>query len=110
MSLTGMSRDTGLPVSGIEHLRQSLADILSTPIGSRRMRPEYGSNIPRMVDQPVNPGWIAAVQSEAARALTRWEPRIKLKRVSLISLTDGRPVFRIEGDYIGENQILDVTA
>lgn len=110
MSLTGMNRDTGQPVSGIEHLRQSLADILSTPIGSRRMRPEYGSNIPRMVDQPVNPGWIATVQSEAARALARWEPRIKLKRVSLISLTDGRPVFRIEGDYIGENQILDVTA
>lgn len=109
MSFSGMARNTGQPVSGIEHLRQSLEDILSTPIGSRRMRQEYGSNIPRMVDQPVTPGWVAAVQSEAARAITRWEPRIKLKRVTLVSLIDGRPVFRIEGDYIGENQILDVT-
>lgn len=110
MSLAGMCRDTGLPMSGVEHLSQSLADILSTPLGSRRMRPEYGSNIPRMVDQPVNPGWIAAVQSDAARAIVRWEPRILLRRVSLVSLVDGRPVFRIEGDYIGESLVLEVAA
>jgi phage baseplate assembly protein W len=97
-------------MSGVEHLCQSLADILSTPLGSRRMRPEYGSNIPRMVDQPVSPGWIAAVQSDAARAIVRWEPRILLRRVSLVSLIDGRPVFRIEGDYVGESLVLEVTA
>ena len=42
--MIGMDRRTGLPLSGIEHLRQSIEDILTTPLGSRRMLPEYGSN------------------------------------------------------------------
>ncbi len=110
MSLQGMCRRTGQPLSGVAHLVQSIEDILSTPLGSRRERPEYGSRIPRMVDQPVTAGWVAAVQSEAARAIVRWEPRILLRRVSIVSLIDGRPVFRIEGDYVGESLVLEVTA
>ena len=45
--MIGMDRHTGLPISGIEHLRQSIADILSTPLGSRRQRMEYGSKLRR---------------------------------------------------------------
>ena len=60
-SLTGLNRITGQPLSGYEHLKQSIADILTTPVGSRVMRPEYGSHLPRMVDLPVNEGWISAV-------------------------------------------------
>ena len=33
-----MNRTTGTAISGLEHLRQSVGDILSTPIGSRVMR------------------------------------------------------------------------
>jgi phage baseplate assembly protein W len=76
--MIGMDRRTGLPVTGIDHLRQSIEDILSTPLGSRRMRPNYGSNLRRFVDLPVNEGWKSAVQAEAARALKRWEPRVDL--------------------------------
>ncbi|QND83776.1 Phage baseplate assembly protein W [Chromobacterium vaccinii] len=104
MSLLGMNRETGQPLSGIAHLQQSIADILSTPLRSRRQRPDYGSELPRMVDQPGNAGWVAAVQAEAARAIARWEPRLKLRRVVLVSILDGRFTLRIQGDYqdIGE--------
>ena len=40
MGLIGMSRDSGQALTGIAHLKQSIRDILSTPLGSRRMRPE----------------------------------------------------------------------
>lgn len=76
--MIGMDRRSGQSVSGLAHLRQSIEDILTTPVGSRRMRPEYGSQLRRYVDLPVNEGWKSAVQAEVARALGRWEDRQKL--------------------------------
>ncbi|GAA5785110.1 GPW/gp25 family protein [Chitiniphilus shinanonensis] len=108
MSLIGMDRETGAPLSGLEHLRQSIRDILSTPTGSRRMRPDYGSDLPRMVDLPVNAGWISAAQAEVARAIGRWEPRIKLHRVVIVSVLDGRPTLRLDGEYLGETAVLEL--
>lgn len=107
-SLVGMSRQAGGALSGIDHLRQSIADILTTPVGSRVMRPEYGSYLPRMVDQPVGRGWMSAVQAEVARSIGRWEPRLKLSRVTVESVIDGRVSIVIEGEYQGRNVILEV--
>lgn len=110
MALTGMNRHTGKPLTGLAHVRQSVADILSTVPSSRRMRPAYGSQLPRMVDMPGHPGWVAAVQAEAARVLARWEPRIALKRVRLVSLLDGRYGFIVECSYLGEARVLEIEA
>lgn len=107
--MIGMDRRTGLPISGVEHLRQSIEDILTTPLGSRLMRPEYGSTIRRFVDLPVSEGWKSAVQAEAARALKRWEPRIELARVQVLSVLDGRITFRLSGTYKGDSELLEVT-
>mgnify|MGYP000378988381 CR=1 FL=1 len=49
-----MNRTTGAAISGLEHLRQSVGDILSTPIGSRVMLRDYGCDAPGMVDRPIN--------------------------------------------------------
>lgn len=108
--MIGMDRRTGLPLSGIEHLRQSIEDILSTPLGSRRMRPEYGSKLRRFVDLPVTGGWKSAVQAEVARALGRWEPRLKLERVLVVSLVGGQITFHLTGQYLGDSAVLEVTA
>ncbi len=107
--MIGMDRHTGLPISGVEHLRQSIADILTTPLGSRLMRPEYGSTIRRFVDLPVSEGWKSAVQAEAARALKRWEPRLELTQVQVLSVLDGRIKFRLSGIYKGDSQLVEVT-
>ncbi|MFB6403481.1 GPW/gp25 family protein [Pseudomonas putida] len=106
--MIGMDRRTGRPLSGIEHMRQSIEDILTTPLGSRRMRPEYGSKLRRFVDLPVTEGWKSAVQAEAARALGRWEPRLRLSAVRAVSVLDGQIGFRIEGEYLGESVLLEV--
>ncbi|MBX8475406.1 GPW/gp25 family protein [Pseudomonas cichorii] len=108
--MIGMDRRTGQAISGIDHLRQSIEDILSTPVGSRRMRPEYGSQLRRFVDLPVNDGWKSAVQAEVARALGRLEPRLKLERVRVVSVVGGQITLQLAGQYMGSNSILEVTA
>ncbi|VVQ14069.1 hypothetical protein PS925_03859 [Pseudomonas fluorescens] len=108
--MIGMDRQTGLPISGIEHLRQSITDILSTPLGSRRYRMEYGSKLRRFVDLPVNEGWKSAVQAEVARALERWEPRLKLDQVRVISVVGGQINLLIVGKYLGDSVTLEVAA
>ncbi|KAB0494015.1 GPW/gp25 family protein [Pseudomonas vancouverensis] len=108
--MIGMDRHTGRPISGIEHLRQSVEDILSTPLGSRRMRPEYGSKLRRYVDLPVNAGWKSLVSAEVARALERWERRLKLDRVRVESVLDGQINLVLHGDFEGSQVILEVKA
>ena len=106
--MIGMDRQTGLPISGIEHLRQSIADILSTPLGSRRHRMEYGSKLRRFVDLPINEGWKSAVQAEVARALGRWEPRLQLERVKVIAVIGGQVSMSLRGRYLGADATLEV--
>ncbi|AUY33540.1 phage baseplate protein [Pseudomonas soli] len=107
--MIGMDRRTGLPLSGVAHLRQSIEDILTTPLGSRRMRPEYGSQLRRYVDLPVNEGWKSAVQAEVARALGRWEPRLKLERVKVVAVLDGQVSLALSGRYLGDDALVEVT-
>lgn len=78
-----MNRHTGRRIEGMEHLRQSVADILSTPIGSRVMRRDYGSLVPALLDQPDNNATQARLRAAVASALMRWEPRIRLTRIAI---------------------------
>ena len=50
----GMNRETGKSIDGVDHLRQSVTDILTTRIGQRVMLRKYGSNLPELVDLPTN--------------------------------------------------------
>ncbi|MDH1508522.1 GPW/gp25 family protein [Pseudomonas mosselii] len=108
--MIGMDRRTGQPVAGLGHLRQSIEDILTTTVGSRRMRPEYGCQLRRYVDLPVNEGWKSAVQAEVARALGRWEPRLQLERVRVLAVLDGKIDLQLTGTYLGDSAVLEVSA
>lgn len=108
--MIGLDRRTGQPLSGVAHLKQSIEDILTTPIASRRMRPEYGSNLRRYVDLPVNDGWKSSVQAEVARALGRWEPRLKLERVRVVAVVGGQITLSLSGAYLGDSVVFEVSA
>ncbi|MCD7875787.1 MAG: GPW/gp25 family protein [Cloacibacillus porcorum] len=113
---TGISRtlNTGrLPVLEANvHLNQSIADILTTPIGTRVMRPDYGSRIPELIDAPMNKAWKLRVYAACAEALDRWEPRIRLDKVAL--MTVGAGYVEISLDYTirgtGESVTTAITA
>lgn len=83
--MTGMHRTTGKPLTGTAHIAQSIADILTTPIGSRVMRRDYGSRLPELVDAPLNPATRQLIAAASAGAIARWEPRVRLKRVQFDS-------------------------
>ncbi|CDF81947.1 Conserved hypothetical protein [Pseudomonas knackmussii B13] len=106
--MIGMDRRTGQPLSGLAHLKQSIEDILSTPLGSRRMRPEYGSRLRRMVDLPLTEGWKSAVQAEVAYALGRWEPRIRLQSVKVVAVLGGSVTLLLRGIYQNNDVQLEV--
>ena len=81
--MSGMSRHTGQPINAVEHLRQSIVDILTTPIGSRVMRRDYGSDLPDLIDRPMTPALKLDVFTATIKALTRWLPELKVQRVFL---------------------------
>lgn len=107
--MIGMDRVTGKPLTGLDHLWQSIEDILTTPLGSRRMQPEYGASLRRFVDMPVTEGWKGAVQAEAARALGRWEPRVELSSVQVVAVLGGKITFKLAVKYLGERNIREVS-
>lgn len=76
-----MSATTGERIDGMAHLRQSIQNILTTPIGSRVMRRNYGSLVPSLVDQPDNLLSQTRVFSAIHSALLAWEPRIEVKGI-----------------------------
>lgn len=84
-----LSLDTsGLPGSGIGNVVQGLADvdqcihiILTTPQGSDPLRPTFATNLWQFIDYPINAA-IPAIVGEVTRALSLWEPRIRVITVT----------------------------
>lgn len=91
---------TGSEINGLEDLKQSIRDIITTPIGSRVMRRDYGSRLFDLVDAPINRRTISAIYAATASALRRWEPRFKLQQVSLDSAGIGRVSLTVAGEFL----------
>lgn len=105
-----MNRTTGAPLSGWPHVEQSIAVILTTPIGSRVMRREFGSELPELIDRPMNSETILAVYAATAQALARWEPRYALTGVEVVGTGEtGTLGLRLRGDYDGQSYDMEVS-
>ena len=101
-SLTGMNRLTGAPLSGDDHLAQSCEDIVSTPLGTRTMRRDYGCILADLVDRPMNRATTLLASMGIALALARWEPRIVVRQVAIAGeLASGQAVAEIVGTKTG---------
>ncbi len=80
--MSGMNAHTGRAMDSLTHIQQSVADILTTPIGSRVMRREYGSLLPELIDQPLNGPTALRAYAATVVALMKWEPRIRVQQVT----------------------------
>jgi phage baseplate assembly protein W len=65
-------------------IEQAIMIILSTPIGSRVMRPTFGSRLHELIFAPNNSQTIAQARRYVEEALGMWEPRIELKAVDVL--------------------------
>jgi phage baseplate assembly protein W len=81
--MSGISKTTGKVLTRREHIRQSIADILTTPIGTRLMRRNYGSFLPQLVDHPATDANRLRLIAATAQAIMKWEPRTRLLRVNV---------------------------
>lgn len=94
----GMNGQTGLSISEVEHIHQSVRDILVTPVGSRVMRREYGSLLSQMIDQPQTPALRLQIMAACYSAIQKWEPRVNLWTITFErSETDGGLYVEITG-------------
>lgn len=78
----GMNSHTGLSISEADHIRQSVCDILVTPVGSRVMRREYGSLLSALIDQPQTPALRLQIMAACYSAIQKWEPRVTLSTIT----------------------------
>ena len=106
--MRGMDAATGRPLDGAAHLRQSIRDVLTTPIGSRVMRRDYGSRLFDLVDHPVTAAFGTALVAATAEALDRWEPRYRLTRVRLATSAAGRVTLDLDGVHVPDGTPLRV--
>ncbi|SFT96134.1 GPW/gp25 family protein [Halomonas saccharevitans] len=104
--MTGMNASSGRALAGLEHIRQSVRDILTTPLGSRVMRRDYGSLLPELIDQPLTDALMLQVYAATAMALIRWEPRLRVTAVrrSVSASRPGTAVLEIDGQTTAGGQ------
>lgn len=104
--MNGSDSTTGKALSGLNHLRQSIRDILTTPIGSRVMRREYGSRLYELVDAPMTRETLLDIYAATAEALIRWESRIRVTQITTESASPGRLNISITGEYLPEGRVV----
>lgn len=98
--MKGMSAETGKELEDLDHLKQSIVDILTTPIGSRIMRRDYGSRLFELVDKPVNRDFTLEIYTATAEVLEKWEKRFKLEKVKITEVKEGKVNISLDGIYL----------
>jgi len=89
----------------IKSIQQNIRLILTTPKGSDPLRPDFGSNVQGMLDQPLTSNLAAQFQAEIADCITAWEPRVEVREVNVRKVaTEARIVVDM---YIYVKELVD---
>ncbi len=108
--MVGMNAQTGQKLTGVAHLKQSIFDIITTPIGSRVMRRDYGSTLHLLYDKPMDQLLLAQMQAAIINALAIHEKRFIVQSVKVDIHKEpselGKLLISIEGLYIETNEVI----
>ncbi len=77
----------GAVVQGIRDIDQCIAIILTTPRGADPLRPTFGADLWRYIDNPISVA-IPSIVREVGVAIAMWEPRVSLQSVSVSPAND----------------------
>ena len=78
-------------------IARSISRILTTRLGERVMRPEFGSDLYRLRDRDFDSRWRVLATRYIFEAIKRFEPRVRFKRLGFkIEATTGRHTFSME--------------
>lgn len=107
--MNGTNATTGKPLSGIDHLRQSITDILTTPVGTRVQNRAYGSGLFELLDAPLNQSTLLDIYAATVDALDAWEPRLQVQSVKAVSATEGGLLLDIAGLYLPDGKPVNLS-
>ena len=66
------------PVKGTEAVKNSIHNIIATPIGSIPGHPEFGSRVNKYIFELIDPAIKEMIKAEISYSLKRWEPRVDI--------------------------------
>ncbi|MFJ9561473.1 GPW/gp25 family protein [Streptomyces fuscichromogenes] len=79
--------------AGETNVRESVVTILRTRPGERVERPDFGCGLDRYLFEPNTVATLRLIVEDVQRAVTRWEPRIRLEDVTAdVNTSDPRDV------------------
>lgn len=107
--MRGASVRDGSNLSGSGHLKQCLVDVLRTPVGSRVMRPSYGSRLFFLLDRVVNELTVAEVIGAIVEAVVNCVPMVTPRQVVVNEVRRGCVVFDLSyvDNASGESGVLN---
>ena len=79
--------------SHINHIEESIVQILSTQFYERVMLPEFGSDIDAQIFDPNEVETHALIRYEIVEALTKYEPRIVIDEDGIEIEADGSNIY-----------------
>ena len=91
----------------VKSVMQNIRVILTTQKGTDVHRPEFGSDVWQFIDQPLTAITIGKINAEITDAIERFEPRVKVKNVSLTKTFAGIKV-SIEVQLRDSGEIIQV--
>ncbi|MGL4224617.1 MAG: GPW/gp25 family protein [Vibrio sp.] len=98
------ARFSGIQINGLGTSRysvsiaDSIARILTTRLGERIMRPQFGSNLYLLRDRTFNSEWRVLATRYIFEALQKNEPRVKFKQLHFTISPLGQHDFYLELD------------
>lgn len=76
-----ISRFTFKPIHRLEHIRESVVNLIQTPKTTRVFRPELGTHLHQSIDEALTPTLRLQMIAEVIDVLSRYEPRVRVIKV-----------------------------
>lgn len=72
------------------------------------MRRDYGSDLPRLIDRPINSETLLDLYMATAEALDRWEPRVSVNRITADQAASGQLALALDVTVSGVEQLIEL--
>jgi phage baseplate assembly protein W len=108
VSSVGIDRNTGVVLVGWPHVAQSIVTIVTTELGERVQRRDFGSNVPGLIDRPQNEETLLeffiaiaeALEPRQVRNSIYGEPRFQIDQIFVDIDTPGEMIVSMTGTYL----------
>jgi len=99
---------TGGSIEGWSHVAQSIETLLATRVNTRVFLRDFGSDVPTLIDTPMNDANILRLYVAVAEAIEKWEPRFSLTDVQIEPAASGNITFELKGNYLPDGHLGDI--